>query len=80
MQMSQKLFQEIEGFTTHSMRPVPTKYQSQKNKTNKQKLQSDISHDYRCKNSKQNVRKLNQTTHKNNYMPWPSKTYFKNVR
>lgn len=33
--MSQKLFQKTEDLTTHSMRPVPTKYQSQKNKTNK---------------------------------------------
>lgn len=80
MQMIQKLFQKIEDFITHSMSSIPTKYQSQKDKTNKQKLQSNVSHDHRCKNSKQNFIKLNQTTHKNNYIPWASKPYFKKVR
>ena len=36
------------------------------------KIQANIFDKYRCRNSQQNIRKPNPTTHKRDYTPWPS--------
>lgn len=43
--------------------------------TPKRKLQTDIPHEHRCKNPKQNISNSQPATHYNKYTPCPSRTY-----
>ena len=51
----------------YSTQPPSSWYQNQTKIHQKRKAQASISADYRCKNSQQNISKLNPTTHKRSY-------------
>ena len=52
--------------------PKPSKDITRKNK---QKLQTNISHEHRCKNPKQNTNKSNSTMYEKNYTQQQSRIY-----
>ena len=63
-----------ERFWTHSMGPVSPRYQNQrhykrKKKKKERKLQANFTDKHRCKNSQQNISKLNSMTHEKDHIP-----------
>ena len=50
----------------HSMKALDKDTKPDKDTTKKRKLKANIFYKCRCKNSSQNISKLNPTTHKNN--------------
>ena len=46
----------------------------------KRKLQTNIPHEYRCKNPQQNTSNLNPTIHKKNHIPQSSRIYPRDTR
>lgn len=71
-------FKRWEYFPKHSESPALLRFQNLA--THYQKLHTDIPHEYRCKNSKQNFSKLNLTVYKKDNMSWPSSVYPVNAK
>lgn len=64
----------MEPFQTHSLRPVLPNIKTKQRLYNKRKLQTNVIHEHRGKNSSQNVRKVKPATYKT------KSVYFRNAR